>query len=135
MPCPRCAADPQPTGFGSPRACAFADGVYAAILEHERMQFTANNWNCATITALVLAYDPDGRKTIYGNDESLDLIPAAPRDEYYHEPRGWIVLSRYKRRGCVSSAVYVGDWSPTKPVTLKLVDDTILYWQEHRERT
>lgn len=35
---------------------------------------------------------------------------------------GWIVLTRYKHRGCTSSAIHVGDFFPPRPVTLSLVE-------------
>lgn len=36
--CPRCVADPQPQGFGSPRRCAFPAGT-----------FDPDNWACASM--------------------------------------------------------------------------------------
>lgn len=110
MACRRCVADPQPSGegwtFGSPRGCAFDDDG----------QFTHANWNCATIEALL-----DFRVAQhFGSDESLDLIPFLTDvwGRGYAETDGWIVLTRYKRRGKTSSAVRVGDWWPAQPLTL-----------------
>jgi hypothetical protein len=104
--CGRCRADPKPERFGSPRRCAFAqDGT-----------FTPDNWACATIDALVdrRAYD------IEGEDETMTVVPA-----HHGEHGGWIVLTRYKHRGKVSSAIHVGDFYPPRPVTLRLVESAL----------
>lgn len=105
--CPRCAADPRPTGFGDDRKCAFdAAG-----------DFTPENWNCATLEAL-MDVQPPLYRTVSGNDESLQTCYRRSC-----EFGGWIVLTRYKRRGCTSSAVYVGDFWPPQSVTLALVEE------------
>lgn len=121
--CPRCRADPHPANFGSPRNCAFtADGL-----------FTPDNWNCATIDALFNAAG-DSAVRLYGNDESMDAIPAlvdcdemADENDPNEDPicGGFLILSRYKHRGCTSSAVRVGDFFPPQPVTLALVERVI----------
>ncbi len=129
--CERCERDPKPTNFGSARGCAFPSDSYGK--NPAEIFFSPDNWNCATITALLDEYDPDRRKTIYGNDESLDLVPAVPADgDFEPEPRGWLVLTRYKRRGKVSSIVYVGDFYQPEAVSLALVETTIAYWRERR---
>lgn len=100
MNCARCEADPQPEGFGNPRDCAFKSDTHGE--DPNKILFTERNWNCATLTALCALYDADGDSTIYGHDESLDLIPAVPPGrDVPPEPYGWIVLTRYKRRGRV----------------------------------
>lgn len=106
MPCSRCVADPQPKDFGSPRRCAF----------DESGNFTPDNWNCVTLNLLL----PDTlevgyrRGIIYGEDETLTYT--------YIGYGGWIILTRYKQRGKVSSAIHVGGFFPARPVTLELVE-------------
>src|SRR5690606_26459627 len=96
--------------FGSARRCAFEDDGW----------FTPENWNCATVTALMDAAD-DLMQEIYGNDETMQVIPYV--DEC--EGNGWIILTRYKHRGSTSSAVYVGDFWPPKPLTLDRAERAI----------
>jgi hypothetical protein len=108
--CPRCAADPQPKDFGNPRRCAFlADG-----------SFTAENWRCATIDTILdiitSSFDHDG------SDESMQGLLCETE-----ETRGWILLARYKHRGCTSSAMHFGD-SRAEPLTLKLAEDTLAWY-------
>lgn len=94
MACDRCLADPQPKHFGNPRRCAFTpEGV-----------FTPDNWNCATIQALL-----ELARTVNheGNDESMQMLYVDPK-----ETRGWLVITRYKYRGKTSAAVVVGDQDP-----------------------
>jgi hypothetical protein len=122
--CPRCQNDPQPPNYGSPRRCAFTEKELRLI------EFTPDNWNCGTLSALVASADPDSKHTQYGDDESLDLILCDPDAE-----RGWIVLTRYKSRGTCSSAVHVGDFWPARIVTLDLVEKTIAYHTAPRLRT
>ncbi len=129
--CARCEADPQPKDFGSPRGCAFKADTFGA--DPSTIPFNEDNWNCATITALLDAYDPDRRKTIYGDDESMQIVPVYEQGEYGWNARGWIVLTRYKSRGKVSSAVHVGDFYQPREVTLKLVEETAAYWKLQRE--
>jgi hypothetical protein len=107
--CPRCAADPQPKDFGNPRRCAFlADGT-----------FTPENWRCATIDAILniipSSFEHDG------DDESMQGLLCEPEDT-----RGWILLARYKHRGCTSSAMHFGD-SRAEPLTLQLAEATLTY--------
>lgn len=136
--CVRCEADPQPSEFGSPRGCAFKSDSFGK--NPAEIFFTEDNWNCATITALVEAYDENHKLALYGNDESMDMVPGTTTYEHddgsegHSEMAGWIILTRYKRRGRVSSAIYVGDFFPPKSVTLKLVERTILYWQDRGNR-
>lgn len=107
--CPRCAADPQPANFGNPRRCAFL----------EDGSFTPENWNCATLDALLdimaTSFDHDG------DDESFQGILCDP-----NEARGWILMARYKHRGCTSSAIHFGD-SVAEPLTFALVEATLKY--------
>lgn len=103
--CPRCAADPQPEDFGSPRKCAFLeDGT-----------FTPKNWNCATIDVVMNAWAIE----IEGVDEHMEVVPVPAE---WASTNGWIVLTRYKRRGCTSSAVHVGDFWPPRPLTWAVAD-------------
>jgi hypothetical protein len=109
MACHRCEADPQPSNFGSPRRCAFnADGT-----------FTPENWNCATIDALLIggALERYGSGEHGGDDETMQVVYSGGG-----YGSGWIVLTRYKRRGCTSSAVHVGDFWPAKPLTLAITE-------------
>jgi hypothetical protein len=100
--CDRCKADPRPEHFGSDRECAFnKDGT-----------FTPKNWNCATLGALM---DMADMFEHFGTDESMQVIAG----EAYN---GFLVLNRYKRRGCTSSALHVGDFWPAKPLTLKTAE-------------
>ena len=113
MPCDRCAADPRPNGAGSDqRRCAFDDDGY----------FTSDNWQCATLEALMDACavqtDEGAVHGILGNDESLQ---ACYRRGNGHG--GWIILTRYKRRGRTTSAIHVGDFWPPRPVTLALAEE------------
>ena len=106
--CPRCTADPRPENFGNDRKCAFdAEG-----------NFTPDNWNCATIEALIPPHF-DGEGVVFGDDESFEYTYLP---EIGEGDTGWIITSRYKRRGCTSSAIWVGDFYPPRPVTLALVE-------------
>jgi hypothetical protein len=104
MACRRCLADPKPPNFGSRRMCAFDDDG----------NFTERNWNCATITALTeAAHEP-----IYGCDETMEIVPAR-KD---HDHGGWLIFTRYKQRGKVSSLIQVGDFWPPRHVTLEMAE-------------
>lgn len=116
MACARCAADLKPEHFGDPRKCAFdKDG-----------NFTPDNWNCATIDAL-LGEQPT---IVHGDNEQCEVTPTWLDDE---EHGGWIITTRYKRRGCTSSAVYVGDFHPPQPVTLAFAERVIQSRASHEE--
>lgn len=131
MSCPRCLADPQPESFGpfgSPRTCAFdVEG-----------RFTPENWNCATICLLLeLAetkhqqsrqYQPD----IWGEDESMQIVWGQGHD-HEHES-GWVIFTRYKHRGCTSSAVHCGDFWPPRPLTIELADHLIQVYEAMEEQ-
>ena len=108
MTCKRCLADPQPKNYGSPRRCAFDDAG----------NFTPENWSCATLDALNVYED-----NTYGDDESMQRVYLG-RDRWHaeHENGGWLVLTRYKSRGCCSSAILVGDFWPPKPFTLAIAE-------------
>lgn len=151
--CPRCTADSHPSEFATARNCAFerdrlAEGAML-VLESD-FTFHPDNWHCASLAALADVWDPNRRETAYGSmkvsaqgamitgmagylgaDESLDILPVDPDGP---DCGGWILLTRCKRRGQVSSAVHVGDWFPAKPVTLALVERTIVYCQRQRQR-
>lgn len=108
--CPRCAADPKPEGFGDERNCAFdAAG-----------NFTPDNWNCATIDAL-LGEHPS---IVHGSDEQCEITPTW-LDDGSEDHGGWIITTRYKRRGCTSSAIYMGDFHPPQPLALALAERVI----------
>jgi hypothetical protein len=107
--CPRCAADPQPKNFKSPRKCAFlADG-----------SFTSDNWMCATLIAVEErgSYDPH-----YGFDETAYVEPFYVQTLAGKSTSGFLVVTKYKQRGCVSSAVWVGDFYPPRQVTLAVAE-------------
>lgn len=120
--CPRCAADLQPENFGSPRRCAFgADG-----------RFTADNWNCATLNAL-LGFAAPGMLAERRDDETIEAVPTLLDGEVSerHEDSdnldagGWYVFTRYKNRGRTSSAIHVGDFWPPARVTLAKVSASL----------
>lgn len=119
MSCHRCAADPQPPNYGSPRRCAFDD----------EGNFTKENWSCATIDALLLWTDggrPDWRVVeVSGIDETLHVIRG-------NDWGGFIVLGRYKHRGCTSSAIVTGDMWPVQPLTLEIANAWLdgTFWDE-----
>lgn len=100
--CSRCAADRRPRNFGNDRSCAFtADGT-----------FTPDNWNCATLEAVSLRFHEEN---IRRSDESVQVIAG---DDY----GGFIVLSRYKNRGCTSAAILIGDFFPPQLLTLRIAE-------------
>lgn len=118
--CPRCTADPKPEGFTTPRQCGFtAEG-----------QFTPDNWNCATLDALIgpssitPTVAPDGATFVAGSDERCEVTPTWIDDDS-DDYGGFIVTTRYKRRGRTDSAIYVGMFHPPKPVTLALIERVI----------
>jgi hypothetical protein len=109
---------------GSDRSCAFdADGA-----------FTPDNWNCGTIEALMaLGLEPDG-DSIYATDETMQIIRVSEAVEFpeppdwnpdHFEQAGWIVLTRYKRRGKTTSAMHVGDFWPARPLTLQVAESVL----------
>lgn len=107
--CPRCAADPKPEHFGDPRQCAFdAEG-----------NFTPENWNCATMDA-ILGPEP---VTVHGSEERMEATPTRLDDG--EDYGGFIVTCRHKNRGRTSSAIYVGDFFPSQPLTLALAERVI----------
>lgn len=119
--CPRCTADPQPPHFGSPRNCAFnADG-----------SFTPDNWNCATLDALM-----ENAKEHWGDDESMqvvlwayefdasawyDLPPGAP-PVMERGTDGWLIFTRYKSRGCTDAAGHFNQHDGFRPLTLAMAE-------------
>lgn len=106
--CPRCEADPQPENFGDRRKCAFdAEG-----------KFTPDNWNCATLNAMIGDAETT---TVTGSDEQFEYTPGWEDGETH----GWVITTRYKRRGCTSSAIYVGDFFPPEPLTLERAESII----------
>lgn len=105
--CARCSADLRPEGFGDDRRCAFtADG-----------SFTSDNWNCATLNALIGEAD---NRAVEGCDERFEWTPVNGTDY-----GGWVITTRYKHRGCTSSAIVVGDFYPPKMLTLALAEQII----------
>jgi hypothetical protein len=125
MSCAHCRQDPQPPHFGNARKCAFDDDGY----------FTPDNWNCATMAKLLEAAAPAPRAdeavqdtvvALYGNDESMHVVMCSEEDG------GWIVVTRYKMRGRTSSAVWVGDFYPSRLVTQALVERAIAYREAMR---
>lgn len=112
MACHRCINDPQPEGCGDPRRCAFTPMGY----------FTPNNWNCGTLEALM---DLGTMAEVWGTDESMQVIKGK-------DFGGFLVLTRYKRRGRTSSAVHVGDFYPQRALTLDVAEKWIAgtFWDE-----
>lgn len=121
MACKLCFERPVPKHYGSPRECAFdAEG-----------KFTPDNWNCETINDLC-GFGTEQ----YGDDECMDYVycgrEAFPdgdeeREEYVNNG-GWIVMTRYKNRGCCSSAVRVGDFWPPEPLTLEVAEAVLAHY-------
>lgn len=117
MACKRCEADPHPENFGSPRNCAFdADG-----------KFTGDNWNCATLNALL---EHQQGLEHYGDDEHMEVV-SVPNRCYDDDGQltidgtnGWIVTCRYKHRGCTASAAHITQ-EGIAPLTLGLVEGVI----------
>lgn len=122
MPCTRCAVDPQPENFGSPRRCAFDDAG----------TFTGENWNCATIHALL---EHQQGAEHYGDDEHAEVVSVPRRgigedgEVYVDGTDGWIITARYKHRGQTSAAVHLTQ-DGAKPVTLALVEGVLLSYVE-----
>lgn len=85
MTCPRCAADPQPENFGSPRRCAFETGT-----------FNPNNWQCETMALLSRSV----AHCFHEDDENL-LAGCVDFGEFF----GILVLQQYKQRGCIAGAI------------------------------
>lgn len=119
--CSLCQKDPRPNNnFGEDRRCAFKSGV-----------FTDDNWRCGTIDALDdliedSLLDVDHR--FYNSDTNLTVIPIQLAYDETEEDTfpgdGFLVLTRYKSRGAVSSLVWLGDFQP-RPVTLKLIEQVL----------
>lgn len=114
--CNRCTADPQPANFGSPRRCAFnPDG-----------SFNKDNWNCATISALL---NLEHCVEHYGDDESMQVVtvpsPPDPDALVHFCTDGWIILTRYKYRGETSGAHHVMWSGLVEPLTLELAERTL----------
>ncbi len=114
--CPRCASDPQPANFASPRGCAFMeDGT-----------FTPGNWNCATIGALLERQQGEEH---WGDDEHMEVVSV--RREFkdldgYDDTitDGWLVLCRYKHRGCTDNAMHFTRHG-CHPLTLELAEEIL----------
>ena len=123
MSCIRCMNDPQPPHFHTPRRCAFDTNG----------SFTQDNWNCATMNLLAGLTEKQSKRQkqwaspIYGEDESMEVVWCGGWDVV--DSSGWIVLTRYKTRGCCSSAIHSGDFWPTRPLTLELANKVIAYWE------
>ena len=97
MTCPRCAADPQPENYGSPRRCAFPEGV-----------FVADNWACASMD-VVRSREDDGESIANRCDQRLVtlILPSG----------AFLVLGIYKHRGRTEAAVVI-DEAVVRPLTL-----------------
>lgn len=113
--CARCANDVRPANFGNDRKCAFSIGGL----------FEPENWNCATLDRLMEVGAPTH---VYGDDETLSVIMADPDDQ------GFLVLTRYKTRGCTSGLSWVGDFPEYRAVTKDLVERAIRWHTVMRER-
>ncbi len=112
--CSACSSDTQPNNFSSKRSCAF----------NETGSFNPDNWNCKTLE--ILMDDESSCKTLYGNDESIQIITNYCKEEDgYITTDGFLILTRYKRRGTTSSIVWVGDFYPSKLITLNMIIELI----------
>lgn len=106
-PCAMCEERGQPWTGAAPK-CAFPDAG----------DFTADNWNCATMNAL---RDAAEAHRVQHDDQSLGAVPFD--NELQHEPNaGFVVLCWYKSRGCTSVAFVAGDDSPPRPLTYGLAN-------------
>lgn len=106
MTCLSClSAGMQPADFGSPRRCAF-----------ESPEFSPENWNCATLSAL-----RDQAIFRHRDDQengSICIIPLPLNDIQ----QGYIVLSFYKDRGSVGRAIVMHDGEDPKVLTLQVAE-------------
>lgn len=96
MACRLCLADPHPANFGQPRQCAF----------YERGGFRSDNWRCATLDAL--------RSRLlwsFCDDSSIGIVRIPETND---KPEGFLVMTWHKMRGCVESAVVMGDYPGTR---------------------
>lgn len=106
--CSRCARDPQPMGFGSPRRCAFPAGV-----------FSTDNWSCASLDLLRAHVDRgeeerNGVKVVHTEtDQRAGIMPFLDGTV--------LVLGMYKHRGRTEAAVVI-DGPIARPLTLAEVD-------------
>jgi hypothetical protein len=103
----------QPAGFGQPRKCGFTDREWS-----HGLFFTSENWNCETLNALrdiaVTHVNPD--------DRSIGIVWLPESDD---TDSGWIVLTWYKRRGSVGSAIVMNEDSRPRELTLELAETAI----------
>lgn len=109
MPCKRCAEDPQPVGYTTPRKCAFD--------EHD--VFTPDNFSCAT---MILLWDHCQEDSFHADDERVRCF-YCDLGEYF----GIITLQRYKWRGRVQGAiVFDTSLGGTRKLTLALAERALL---------
>lgn len=104
-PCPRCAADPHPADFGSPRRCAFPDGGH----------FNPDNWACASMDIIRQAGE-DAEDTVANEHDQRVVIVVLPSTAF-------AVLGVYKHRGRTEAAVVIHGTDPPRPLALADIDD------------
>lgn len=111
MTCGRCDADRRPECFGQDRVCAFdGDG-----------NFTADNWSCATIDALLCGVPA----VVQGRDHRAELVEFSVDGLSGDCIYGFVVIHRYKQRGRASCAVVVADDYGSFPLTLRFAEAVI----------
>ena len=101
----------RPSTYGSDPVCAFKEG-----------KFNLKNWSCRTLIELRrIAYSFGD---IHENND-MSLAHIADRDG------GWIVLSFYKDRGSVGTAVYITDTS-VEVLTEEKAKEVLAFYAERR---
>lgn len=102
--CPRCAADPHPRDFGSPRKCAFPAGV-----------FDPDNWSCASMDIIRGLEETHGEAVANEYDQRVVVVVLPSR--------AFAMLGVYKNRGRTEAAVVIDHAKPPRPLTLADIDD------------
>jgi hypothetical protein len=117
MTCKLCSTDTHPQNFAEPRKCAFDDAG----------QFTPNNWRCATMDKLRDLAREWGY-TCRDDDYAGSIGVIASYD-------GYIVMTWYKQRGKVGSAVVMADDEPTALLSLKVAEDAVAFCEmEYKDK-
>lgn len=105
MTCPRCAADPRPEGFGSPRKCAFDD----------EGTFTADNWACASMD-IIRGFEESHGEAVANEYDQRIVVVILPSSAF-------AVLGVHKNRGRTEAAIVIDNAKPPRPLTLADIDD------------
>ena len=109
------------TWNGSDPICAF-----------KNLEFSNDNWNCATINIIRDLIDSDFHAGCFGfrddmDNASIGVIPLPSKcDE-----SGYLVMTWYKERGRVGMAIIVNDDDNPKPLTRKTASQIIKYYSKY----